>query len=273
MRNLEEEWLELMKSIEEPLRKLGDDYSVPLIAHQLDGHPRLVGTGWGFRCELEWFLITAAHVVDDLFPGGLRDDEQLPDSRLLVPCDGGRLRPLLGRWSTTKTYDVAILRLAEPGLVSAHWTPVTILDFAPREPDGEFPCYHVAGWPVEYSKRTKFEVAGEKFRFTARAEPVSIGDEFDGERRIRFPLHLEAFGTFAGQGASPPRLNGISGSPVWRVFEDGGRYRPRLAGVQVACLLRRDVWLVDVVRWGAVRMLIEHAVPGLFSSAERLSER
>ncbi|TQF11415.1 hypothetical protein FJV41_34345 [Myxococcus llanfairpwllgwyngyllgogerychwyrndrobwllllantysiliogogogochensis] len=262
--------LELLRSVEGELRRLGDDYSVPLAARQPEGLSRLVGTGWFFRCEIEWFLVTAAHVVGEFFSVGDKKKTKPPESILLVPGINDAMVPLGGKWSISDEYDVAILRLESPNIVNARWKPVTMADLAPDESESEYPWYHVAGWPAEYSVRAERELAGDKFRFTAQAEPMPVGDEFDRKTRIRFPLYRNEFGTFDGQKAVHPQLFGISGAPVWRVFDDGNRYRPLLAGVQVSYLDRHTVWYINVIRWGGVRSLIERSVPGLFKSAERL---
>ncbi|MCP3169939.1 trypsin-like serine protease [Myxococcus qinghaiensis] len=265
-----DEHLELLRSVEGELKQLGDDYSVPLVARQPEGFPRPVGTGWFFRCELEWFLVTAAHVVEEFFPVGDRKKTKPSDSMLLVPGVDAAMVPLGGKWSLSDDYDVAILRLESPSVVRDRWKPVTMADLAPDEPEDQYPWYHVTGWPTEYSKRVEGGLAGDKFRFNAQAEPVPAGDEFDRKMRIRFPLYRNDFGTIDGNEASHPQLRGISGAPVWRIFEDGNRYRPLLAGVQVSYWDRHTVWYIDAVRWGCVRMLIEHSVPGLFKSAEKL---
>ncbi|MFP2895916.1 hypothetical protein [Corallococcus sp. 4LFB] len=176
--------LDLLRSIEGELRKLGDDYSVPLVARQPEGFPRPVGTGWFFRCEVEWFLVTAAHVVEEFFPVGDRRKIKPPESMLLVPGDNEAMVPLVGKWSLSDVYDVAILRLESPSVVSVRWKPVTMADLAPEEPEGQYPWYHVTGWPTEYSKRVEGGLAGDKFRFNAQAEPVPVGDEFDRKREF-----------------------------------------------------------------------------------------
>ncbi|NVJ25849.1 hypothetical protein HUW62_31965 [Myxococcus sp. AM011] len=208
--------------------------------------------------------------MDEFFLVGDKKKAKPPESAVLVPGVDAEMVSLAGKWSWSNVYDVAILRLASPSVVSARWKPVTMADLVPDEPEIEYPWYHVAGWPAEYSARMEGGLAGDKFCFTAQAEPMPVGDEYDGKTEIRFPLHRDSFGTFDGEEASHPQLKGISGAPVWRVFDADGRCRPLLAGVQVSYFDRRTVWYIHAVRWGCVRVLIEHAVPGLFKSAEKL---
>ncbi|HEX5745108.1 MAG TPA: hypothetical protein VFZ09_02630 [Archangium sp.] len=259
--------LQVLRDIAEPLRKLGDAYSVPLVAKQVGGNPRLFGTGWFFRCEQEWFLVTAEHVLRDLAPP--RSPRGTPhDSDLLVPGVGGVLVPLSGKWSASPKYDVAILRLTDPNPIRENWTPVTVADLAPQQ-DLKEAWFHVTGWPLQLCARTTGGLEADKFRFTAKFDAGT--EPYNPETELLFPLERNDFGTFDGQPTSAPALQGISGAPVWQIFMDGNRhYQPRLAGVETSYLERDMTWYIRATRWAAVRMVIEHAVPGLIKSAERL---
>ncbi|WPB78073.1 hypothetical protein KYC5002_02760 [Archangium violaceum] len=259
--------LQVLRDIAEPLRKLGDAYSVPLVAQQDGGLPRLFGTGWFFRCEQEWFLVTAEHVRRDLAPP--RSPRSAPhDSALLVPGVGGVLVHLSGKWSSSPTYDVAILRLSDPNPIRERWTPVTVADLAPQQ-DPTGACFYVCGWPLQLCTRTTGALEADKFQFAAKFDAGT--ERYNPVTEILFPLERNNFGTFDGQPASAPALQGISGAPVWQIFkDDNSRYEPRLAGVETSYLERGMTWYIRATRWPAVRQLIEHAVPGLFKSAERL---
>jgi hypothetical protein len=260
--------LQVLRDIAEPLRKLGDDYSVPLVAQQVDGLPRLFGTGWFFRCEQEWFLVTAEHVLRDLSPP--RSPRGAPhDSNLLVPGVGGVLVPLSGKWSASQAHDVAILRLSDPNPIRECWTPVTVFDLAPQQ-DPKEAWFHVTGWPLQLCTRTTGGLEAEKFRFTAKFDAGR--EPYNAETEIRFPLERNDFGTFDGQPTTAPALQGISGAPVWQIFkDDNSSYQPRLAGVETSYLERGMTWYIRATRWAVVRRVIEHAVPGLIKSAERLA--
>ncbi|QRK05533.1 hypothetical protein JQX13_36025 [Archangium violaceum] len=262
--------LHILRGLAGPLGKLGDDYSVPLLAKQADGLPWLLGTGWFFRCEQEWFLVTAGHVLMELSTPKARRAGAPNDLDLLVPGVGDVLVPLSGRMSTSQRYDVGILWLKDPTPIRERWTPVTVADLAPLN-DPSKAWYHVTGWPRQLSKSLTGGIGAKQFRFTAKfdagTEPHDPGTE------ILFPLHRNDFGTFDGEPDKHPSLQGISGAPVWQIFtddNDNGRYAPRLAGVQISYLERGTIWYIRATRWGAVRLLIEHVSPGLFSSAERL---
>jgi hypothetical protein len=261
--------LHRLRSLAEPLYKLGDDYSVPLVAQQVDGLPWLLGTGWFFRCEQEWFLVTAGHVLMDLSTPDARKTGAPNDLNLLVPGVGDVLVPLSGTKSISPKYDVGILRLKDPTSIRGRWTPVTVADLAPQnDPAGAW--YHVTGWPRQFSTSTTGGLNAEKLRFTAKFD---AGNEpHDPGVEILFPLDRNDFGTFDGEHDRHPHLQGISGSPVWQILtDDNSLYAPRLAGTQISYLDRGTIWYIRAIRWPAVRLLIEHVIPGLFISAQRLA--
>ncbi|NPC71429.1 hypothetical protein HPP05_16895 [Corallococcus exiguus] len=264
-----EDHLKLLQRYEEQLQRLGDDYSVPIIAQQPQGLPRIVGTGWFFRCEQEWFLITAGHVMSDFFPSKWKELELPPHSFCLIPDINDKFISITGRHLSSEPYDVAIIHIVDPTEIRKRWKPVTVLDLASDRAEGAHPWYHVSGWPIEYSKRMDGGLGADKFRFNAQAEPCP--DLIDPKHEIAFPLHRNEFGTINGELSRHPALQGISGAPVWRIFDADGVYRPRLAGVEVAYIDKHTTWFIKATKWGAVRMLIETAVPGLLRSAQKLA--
>lgn len=253
--------LETLRLHAEDLRAIGDDYSVPLGAVQVDGAPRLIGTGSFFRCGEAWFLVSAEHVLRDLrFPGA--GPERPNDCDLLVPGRGNATVRLSGRMTASGKYDVAILRLDDPNEVIGRWTPVTVADLAPED-DPTDSWYHITGWPSQlWAQRAPL-------RFTAPFDAGEVEHKAAGEILIR--LDVNDFGTFDGQPSTPPDLHGISGAPVWRVFRGNhARLEPRFAGIETGYIRRGPNLFIKATRWGAIRRLVEHSEPGLFKTAERL---
>jgi hypothetical protein len=259
--------LHILQAVAGRLLKL-DDYSVPLVAEQVGGLPRLLGTGSFFRCGKDWFLVTAEHVVSALYPKDARKTHAPNDCDVLVPGLGDNLVRLSGVVTASPKYDVAILRLDDPSLIRDQWCPITVADVMPDE-STEGSWFHLAGWPLQFCKATTGGFVADRFRFTAK---FGAGSEtFDPATEILLPLDRTDHGDFAGQQKAPPALGGISGAPLWRIFaSDTASFQPRVAGVEVAYLDGNATWYIKSTRWSAVRMLLDRAAPGLVASAEQL---
>lgn len=263
--------LQVLRGLSDLLGDLGDDYSVPIIKELKDGgSPVPLGTGCFFRCCDEWFLVTAAHVIADLFPRGFQKPSPVNECNILVPGTNNRLVSLSGEATAHAhaEYDVAIMRLHDPGAVSERWRPVTLAQ-VDRKEDPKGAWYHFAGWPIERTSRDSATISGEKYRFTQAHDASSV--DHDPAIHIVLPNDRSEHVTFDGELVRTPELEGVSGSPVWRIFEESeGVYEPRFAGVQTGYVPKGSVWHIKATRWWVVRALIDRAVPGLLDAPERL---
>lgn len=255
------------ESMEKQLPALRD-YSVPIMAEQIGGRPRPLGTGWFFRIENHWFLVTARHVLCDLFPKGADLTRDKNDCDIIVPGVGGQRVHLSGKATMVARHDVGVLHLNNPELVRDRWTPVTMLDLL-RDDDSPQGWYFLTGWPQQLYRTTSIGLASKSLQLVAPFG--SHGRSFDPGEEILITLDRNDHRTLDGHPLSVPALQGISGAPAWRIVPDGSTsYEPRLAGIQTGYFEDGAVWIVHATRCGVLRFLIERQFPGMFSASERL---
>lgn len=260
--------LHVLRGVANELKRLGDDFSVPICAQLKGGDPRQLGSGSFLRIATDWFLVTASHVVEDLFPPRALKSGHANDCDVLVPGQDDALVTLSGHVTGTFSHDVAVLRLGDPSPIRDRWRPITLSEVV-RPADPAAGWYHFAGWPIERSQKVQGVFQAEKYRFTCSHDPTGV--EHVPEHQVVLPISLTGHVTFAGEAVSVPHLEGVSGAPVWRIFPNGSaRLEPRLAAVQTGYVDQNQHWYVKATRWPVVRTLITRACPGLVESAERL---
>jgi hypothetical protein len=114
-----------------------------------------------FVLVLEWFLVTAEHVVADLYPPGARRFGAANDCDVLVPGPGDFLVRLSGKVVASPKYDVAALWLKDPSSVRDRWAPITVVELCPEE-SLETSWFHVAGWPVQIMRQDNRPIPGRE---------------------------------------------------------------------------------------------------------------
>lgn len=265
----------------EALKRLHRDHTVQIFVKQRHpvGTPVPCGTGFFFRCGEEWFLVSAAHVLIELLPNqqpavGVQmvAEVYLPQApgtespAKLIPLRGAMLR---GR--PEEKLDVAVLRLPrEFAKLLGAWRPVTLADVDNEaRRDG---WYFVAGYPGALSSRSQ---DGLGFQVTPHSLVMQIDHSCTEEDPItRIALLLDLWDTIGPDGESHgvPPLQGISGAPVWRVFDDDAEhFHPRFVGVETGVAGDSGRFRsVRASRWNVAREVIRVAVPGLLDEAERI---
>lgn len=251
-------------------------HSVPIFACLRDnGRPRPLGTGFFFRCAEEWFLITACHVMDDIFPkGGIKaaGRETPNESLLLVPNVDESLIDVSGWICSNREFDVAVLKLDDAAAVQKRWKPVTLADIHRPDDDPQGQCFHFGGWPIQAVKRGEktFESAA-CYSFNGPFDPGPFDCDPGAELFVSIGRGSLADPMDAGlEVTRVPYLEGVSGSPMWRVFDRAGRFIPRLAGVQTGYFERGQNWYIRGVRSGAVLLTLERAAPEVMAAAAKI---
>ncbi|MGE0469022.1 MAG: trypsin-like peptidase domain-containing protein [Nitrospira sp.] len=206
---------------------------LPLFAQVSSGKPKLVGSGFLVSSDTNSYLVSAAHVFDELKTG----------HELFFYIEPHIRQKLSGSLRLTKTpegnnrkldrLDVGVLRLEGPGL-----PPYPKVDKYPLVFDALMPNalprdgkqYLLIGFPESKSRANPIarEVASEIYSFrNASAAPQKYADlgvstqshvvlSFNRKRTVGHDSQIRTF----------PEPSGMSGSPVWLLYDENGPNDP-----------------------------------------------
>lgn len=232
-----------------------------------DGRPALVGTGFLVSADGKPYLLSAAHIFDELRDGG----------RLFFYVEPNRTRTLSGVLRTTPIasglsrqedrYDVGVLLMQGPGLppypsVEKCCMPIGAL--VPRALPRARKTYIVTGFPASKTRAnpstrellSNFYVfrngsaPAERYAEVGVTERDHLLMSFDRKRAVHPSRDVRAF----------PDPRGMSGAPVWLLYDEEREKDPSLTpivGIAIEHLrTRRAILVTDI----AVALdLIHHA--------------
>lgn len=206
---------------------------LPLFAQVPSGKPRLVGSGFLVSSGTDSYLVSAAHVFDELKTG----------RELFFYMEPQTKRKLSGSLRLTKTpegnnrkhdrLDVGVLRLEGPGLPpypKVEKYPLAVDVLMPNALPRDGKQYLLIGFPESKSRANPIarEVASEIYGFrNTSAEPQKYADlgvsmqshvvlGFDRKHTVGSDSRIRAF----------PEPSGMSGSPVWLLYNESGSNDP-----------------------------------------------
>jgi hypothetical protein len=242
---------------------------LPLFTEISGGKPKLVGSGFLVTSCSSTYLISAAHVFDELKLG----------HELFFYIEPHTKRKLSGKIHLTKLpegkgrkhdrFDVGVLKLEEPGLppypkVGKH--SLTIDALMPRALPRDGKSYLIVGFPESKSRANPNarEVVSEIYSFRNISAPISnyaalgvspeshVVISFDRKRTIGPDKKIRAF----------PEPSGISGSPVWLLYDENGPNDPNqtpVIGIAIEyhknhrAIIATDIdvalWLINGTDW------------------------
>jgi hypothetical protein len=178
--------------------------TVPLYARS-EGRLRLIGSGSLLGMSNEAFLITAAHVIDELRGGQLCTVNPFADSG---PISLGREAPTQ---SDAEVHDIAIVPLGES------LDPFRALTAGDLDFDADFAKpgrYHFLGWPQQFTLAARERLASLPIFCAAETYQGPTEDLLNYHSALHLLLDVNA---------PPAALFGLSGSPIWRI--DGAAAR------------------------------------------------
>jgi hypothetical protein len=233
-------------------------FVVPLYENDNRGRPSPHGSGVFVKAGGQHFLVSAAHVLETLKKRPLfyyvapRTTRRLSGKLLLSPWEGDRdLDPI----------DVGVLCLSDEGLppypdvnkfaIDVSYLRPALLPRSGRE-------YMILGYPASRSNLNpaRHEVAATVYGFRncsiEDARCIEIG--LSPETHVILPLDLEVGFDSSGRRRNFPKPQGMSGSPIWVLFNEterddldvlpivaiGTKYRKKeriLVGTDVALVL------------------------------------
>ena len=234
---------------------------VPLYRSVAGGLLVPIGTGTLFQIAEEHFLVTAAHVSDDLGDGD--------DKAALVTCALERSEPvqLTGKsLSTDSQTDVSVF-LLDPTVVARlpGRVPLRLSDVCLAAPGPEAPIF-IHGYPQEYQKRTDDEHQPAALTYPSKLFQGSPPDNYDPNLHILVGYSEENLASNLEDEASFPRLQGISGSSIWCGFTPPSGTTQTLKDIKVIAV-QTSVFprlkLIKGTRWEVVLVLIYDKCPDL----------
>lgn len=226
------------KSLDDQIVDLLIKFSIPLYVDYEDV-PTQIGTGFIVHSEQEFFLVSAAHVLDDALTHGM-----------YFYCSPNLKRHLKGKLVHSKvtpdrtqdSIDVGVLRLSDgpfPPYEEVDKFAMDISYLKPKYVPRESKQYLIIGYPSTKSKvsRTAPFVSVAPYALTTNsAEPEEYRKhELPEETHILLKLDVKnAFDAKSGRHMHFPKPQGISGAPVIVSYDDneGSRVFP-VVGVAI----------------------------------------
>ena len=201
-------------------------FIVPLYVSDSKSRPSLYGTGFFVRVGGRHFLVSAGHVLETLktrplfyyvAPGITR---KLSGRLLLNPWQGDR---------ENDPVDVGVLRLSNEGLPPYPEVNKFALNVSYLRP-GLLPRlgknYIIIGFPASRSEVNPMarEVAATVYGYQNSSIKDSAYSEhgLTPESNLVLPLDLEVGFDSSGKHRNFPKPQGMSGSPVWVLYDEGG---------------------------------------------------
>ena len=233
--------------------------TVPLI-EQNDHTAEILGTGTLFAANSKHYLITAAHVVADHLHHHSTERIGVPLGVEHAPV--ARLgNVFVSHYENTDVFDVAIVRLDQPELVSAlnrFWKFLTTDNIA-GVPFGCGKAF-VAGYPCATSRTgTNFKISSRFTSFATALVDQAPEDATAVQPGIDVFLgHKESGTGLDEKSIELPNLKGLSGASVWSMVgrNIAGRTedQARVIAVEVAC---REGSYIRAKSWVLVAKLFE----------------
>lgn len=203
---------------------------VPLFKKDHGKRPSLVGSSFLVSSGNSIFLVSAAHVLDEyrqlhfyVEPGVVR---KLTGTllRTKLPPNGGRLNDRV---------DVGVLRLEGDALppylkVGKYALPISAL--RPNALPREHKHYLVVGFPATKSRAnpSKQELKSEPVSYRNITAPPSKYDELHISSETHIAINLDLGNVLMPGGSISvfPKPSGLSGSPVWLLYDELGTNDP-----------------------------------------------
>jgi hypothetical protein len=244
------------------MMKIGHRYSVPIFQNL--NRPHLVGTGFFVTTSNFSYLVTASHVLVETESRLLRD--RGVDPFLFFYVGPNRTMAVFGDHVATAApkagfdlYDLGVVQLP----LAIEWeSEMAPLSFSLRTvPRAHLPLptlHAIAGFPSTKLKPNFAEgyfdtqLVGLFEAPESRERCLALG--YWPEHHIVLPFTQRRQHKFTDGVRAHPDPKGMSGSPIWNLYSDGGVVRPVLGGVATTHR-RRDRVVVGIRIGHALRMI------------------
>lgn len=206
---------------------------VPLFAESSGGKPKLAGSSFLVSAGASSYLVSAAHVFDELKAG----------HDLFFYVEPKTIRKLSGNLRLTKMppgndrkcdrLDVGVLKLEGPALPpypKVQKYPLPLSAFMTNALPREGKQFLLVGFPESKSRANPAarDLASEPCSFRNISAPVSTYSELGVTPKNHIVLSLDVKRTVAphGEVRAFPKPSGMSGSPIWLLYDQNGPNDP-----------------------------------------------
>lgn len=198
-------------------------FVVPLYRNDRRGRPAQIGSGFFVRVKNRYLLVSAAHVM-----------RELPETELYYYIEPNRIRKVTGRRilgrvpeGHTDLLDVAGVLLSDDSLPPYQAVDKFAVDMSylrPRYLPRTGKEYVMVGFPASYSKVNPIAgtVAANVHAYHTGVATEQIYSQLglSTETHLVLPLDLKVGFDLSGRHRNIPKPQGMSGSPVWVLYED-----------------------------------------------------
>lgn len=206
---------------------------VPLFAESSGGRPQLVGSSFLVSSGTSSYLVSAAHVFDELKAG----------HELFFYIEPKKIRKLSGNLRLTKSpagrgrkcdrLDVGVLKLEGPALPpypKVQKYPLPISAFMANALPREGKQYLLVGFPESKSRinPSAQDLASEPRSFRNISAPVSNYSDLGVSPQSHIVLSFDVKHTVTPnkEVCAFPEPSGMSGSPIWLLYDEDGPNDP-----------------------------------------------
>jgi hypothetical protein len=219
----------------------------------VDGNPHPYATGIFLTIDNNYFLITAAHVIEnreeDIFVGyGNNNVVKLGGELIMNSLPDGLERD-------DDKIDIAIFRLNEEtvGYVSKQYEFITYSDIQVNHEIKELPLYSAIGFPASKNKFNKFknELKSRPFIYTTMPAKIEVYKELGCEPFTNIIVHYDKDNVVdykTKEHSVGPDAFGISGGGLWyipsQLVNPGDKIEKKLVGILTEWPVRnRRYWI------------------------------
>lgn len=206
---------------------------VPLFVNRRGGRPQLVGSSVLVSSGTDSYLVSAAHVFDEIKAG----------HELFFYIEPKTIRKLSGNLRLTKAplgkdrksdrLDIGVLTLQGPALPPyprVQKYPLPISAFMPNALPREDKQYLLVGFPESKSRANPVagDLASEPCSFRNVSGPVSQYSQLDVDPQHHIVLSFDVRHTVtpSKEIRAFPNPSGMSGSPIWLLYDENGTNDP-----------------------------------------------
>ena len=215
------------------LSNLLSQHIVPLFSSRRGGKPQLVGSSFLVSSGTSSYLVSAAHVFDELKAG----------HELFFYIEPRTIRKLSGNLRLTKTppdkdrandrLDVGVLKLQGPALPpypKVQKYPLPISTFMANALPREGKQYLLVGFPESKSRANPAarDLKSKPCSFRNVSAPVSKYSELEVTHQHHIVLSFDVKNTVTPnkEVRAFPNPLGMSGSPIWLLYDENGSNNP-----------------------------------------------
>jgi hypothetical protein len=215
--------------------------TIPLF-EESENDAEILGTGTLFKVNSQHYLVTAAHVLEELIATNRLE-------RIGIPLGGSSAAVSnLGKcnietFKITDPFDAAIIRFEQPELIAAlqeGWRFLSPKDLTPIRTD--MPNCLVPGYPRVTTRKAGWELSPKFFCFVSSLLSQIPEDANEVREGLDiFLQHRERGEDLDGGTSEMPNLKGVSGASIWGVVPNSGdcvwsaESRLKVIGVQTSC--------------------------------------